>query len=856
MKTFHTVLRQLILRMVRFVPASLVLTYAISFVLQAHAQTDLRILSDQYRSATENWDAGQYVEALATFEALLGSEGGDTYFEDIALITGELFQTMEVAEWGTNPQWASDGPFFTYERPGEGGSVTVIVSFESKTPRELATIEGRNAQLIAFGTAVAYLKVDRGPEFSERRQAAFDEITERTREQFQEYGRKVRALEAEYSTVIIRDIGSGEERVVATPGLAVFEIHFHPAGEKMYLVASEEDNMGSRDIYELTATSLPRAITSGPGIKENLKILADEKHAIFTVDRERIAVFEFETGQTQVFFGSDPVYSADGATAAFFHSEDSKNMIKVFRLGDPPQVIYETEHPVENLAVSPNGERVVFQIMPRENWELMLVTSGSEEPRLLTHEIQHDLFPRFLDNERVFAVIGEGRHRRSYIHDLVSGSRTRVFHNNTVRTVAPEYEWALDRTGRRVLIVSERDGDTISPERGLYLVELDRQISESTLHARLAENRAAEDQLRRNGQILFEPIRGRVASVVDRVSSTWIYGYEKDLFAFGSKHISRPGNEKAIDYIADQLRSFGYEPELQWFEPLPGIRSANIIATLSGTVDPDVIYIVSSHFDSVERGPGADDNTSGTAALLDAARVLSGNPQPSTIKFAFFTGEEAGLLGSREYVRQAVERGDQLVGALNNDMVGFANDNRLDNTIQYSSDGIRDIQHAAAFLFTDLITYDARYYKNTDAHAYYEAYGDIVGGIGSYPILGNPHYHQSHDVLETINHTLVAEVSKTTVATIMLLASSPSRVTDLSATGGGDDFKVTWTPSIESNVTKYIVLVRTPDLDDEIVETMNSQITLTGIRLGAVISVRAVNDKGLPGWDRAEIVRE
>jgi hypothetical protein len=107
-------------------------------------------------------------------------------------------------------------------------------------------------------------------------------------------------------------------------------------------------------------------------------------------------------------------------------------------------------------------------------------------------------------------------------------------------------------------------------------------------------------------------------------------------------------------------------------------------------------------------------------------------------------------------------------------MVGWQSDQRLDNTIRYSNDGIRDLQHAAAMLFTDLITYDSRYYQNTDAHAYYEAYGDIVGGIGSYPILGNPHYHQSHDVLETIDQQLVAEVSKTTVATIMWMASSPT----------------------------------------------------------------------------------
>ena len=74
-------------------------------------------------------------------------------------------------------------------------------------------------------------------------------------------------------------------------------------------------------------------------------------------------------------------------------------------------------------------------------------------------------------------------------------------------------------------------------------------------------------------------------------------------------------------------------------------------------------------------------------------------------------------------------------GALNNDMVGYTDDHRLDNTIRYSNGGIRDLQHAAALLFSDMTLYDARYYKNTDAHAYYEAYGDIVGGIGSSPAM-------------------------------------------------------------------------------------------------------------------------
>jgi hypothetical protein len=71
------------------------------------------------------------------------------------------------------------------------------------------------------------------------------------------------------------------------------------------------------------------------------------------------------------------------------------------------------------------------------------------------------------------------------------------------------------------------------------------------------------------------------------------------------------------------------------------------VATLKGTVNPELIYVVSSHFDSVAVGPGADDDTSGTAALLEAARMLAGTPMPATIVFASFTGEEADCSASR-----------------------------------------------------------------------------------------------------------------------------------------------------------------------------------------------------------------
>lgn len=409
-----------------------------------------------------------------------------------------------------------------------------------------------------------------------------------------------------------------------------------------------------------------------------------------------------------------------------------------------------------------------------------------------------------------------------------------------------------------MLVGAERDGNTVSPERGVYFLDLTKKIGKADLLKRLNDNLAAENALRAGAQKAFGPISEVVRKVVDAVSTARIYGYEKALFDFDSKHISRPGNQAAGDYLFETYKSFGYEPEYQSFENrnAHGGKTSNVIATLKGTVNPELVYVVSSHYDSVAAGPGADDDSSGTAALLEAARVLAGNPMPATIVFASFTGEEAGLLGSREFVRRAVESKMQIVGALNNDMIGWANDQRLDNTIRYSNPGIRDIQHGAAMLFTRLITYDALYFKSTDAAAYYDAYGDIVGGIGSHPVLSNPHYHQSHDFLEFINHQLIAETSKTTVGTLMLLASSPSRVKDLKIDSRTNaTTNVSWTPSLEKGVTSYIVSYGAPGAAKQMV-VKTARATLPGLQRGAVVSVKAVNDRGLEGWDWARVTIE
>src|SRR5690606_10253376 len=136
--------------------------------------------------------------------------------------------------------------------------------------------------------------------------------------------------------------------------------------------------------------------------------------------------------------------------------------------------------------------------------------------------------------------------------------QTRLFHNNTVRTVAPEYEWYVSPDGTKVLIVAERDGDTVSPERGGYVTDLTKAVTSDDLRRRSAASLDVERAIAAVGERAFGPIRADVARVTENVSVSRIYGYASDLYQFGSKYITQPGNQKAIDYLVAQLRSFGY----------------------------------------------------------------------------------------------------------------------------------------------------------------------------------------------------------------------------------------------------------------------------------------------------------
>ena len=776
------------------------------------SQVPARVAFD---SAAYAWEAGRYPEALERLERLLAGPARDTLLPRIAVLTGELYRTRELAPDAAEPRWSADGTRLAYEIGGDSARQSVVLDFRETAGGRHDTLPGYGAVFASDGSGIAFLSAD---------------------------GRGV----------MLRAAAGGAERTVETPGLVGLGLVYAADSGPPLLVATPDPESQPPALYDL-GTGAPRPLTGGANLA-TLPVRAAGNHLVYTSAEAGVTV-RAPDGTARTYPGASPAVSADGSSLTFLSRQGSDWTIMRARIGAEPTVLARSNRPTAAPAISPDGSTVVYQSMPREDWELYAVSAGGGAPRRLTHEIQHDISPQFVSRGRVLAVMGEGRHRRSYLYDSETGERTRFFHNNTVRTIAPEYEWAVRPDGNAVAIVSERDGDTVSPERGLYLVDLTDTVSAEEVLERVRTSLQAERDLRERGRAMFAPVASRVRPLVEEISSSRIYDYARSLFGFDSKHVTQPGNRLAIDYLVTTLRSFGYEPELQWFEPAPGVRSANVVVTLRGTSNPELQYVVGSHFDSVKEGPGSDDNTSGTTALLEVARVLARRPQAATIRLVWFTSEESGLRGSKEFVRVAREAGDRVVGALNNDMLGWANDDRLDNTIRYANAGLRDLQHAAAFLFTELITYDAHYYKFTDAHSLVDGFGDVVSGIGSYPVLGNPHYHQPHDVLETVNHRLVAEVSRTTLASVVLMASSPSRLTEVAASRAASGVvEVTWKPAVERGVSSY--RIRWEDGGGKPGGTRvvkGPSAKLTGVPKGATVAVRAIGPRGVEGWDWARV---
>jgi len=236
---------------------------------------------------------------------------------------------------------------------------------------------------------------------------------------------------------------------------------------------------------------------------------------------------------------------------------------------------------------------------------------------------------------------------------------------------------------------------------------------------------------------------------------------------------------KATRYAYERFQSLGLTTWYDYY-PIAGYEKRNVLAQQVGLTHPERIVLLTAHLDSTSfvngspnnYAPGADDNASGSAALLRIAEILSQYGFGCTLRYALFTGEEQGMIGSQAYAADVFSAREDVRGVLNIDMLGYstpASTPRFELHTRPGNSGdltianlFKDAVQAYGLALTPRIMQDGKTFSDHSSFWYY-----------NYPAIlaiedwddHTPFYHQTGDKLETLNFAYYTEFAKAALAT-------------------------------------------------------------------------------------------
>jgi leucyl aminopeptidase len=290
---------------------------------------------------------------------------------------------------------------------------------------------------------------------------------------------------------------------------------------------------------------------------------------------------------------------------------------------------------------------------------------------------------------------------------------------------------------------------------------------------------------------------GYVSDMVSAVNQDSVLAVIQHFEDYGTRYMFSPQYDACADWVDTWMASHWIPCELQTFE-YGGDSMSNVVAEIQGIEEPDVIYVVCGHLDSYCESspeifaPGADDDGSGCAGVLEAARVMSQYTFRHTVRFVCFAAEEAWMVGSYYYVQQASAAGDDIQGAVNLDMILYAPD-EADTLYMAFDDQSAALGQFAAVTMSSYVPQlpafvDYNPGEAGDHCSFWEfGYPAIVGAEGSADeIWGgyNPWYHQPGDVLE--NYMPSFPFGTDAVRGAVAIAASLAEPLGPSSAGGGD----------------------------------------------------------------------
>lgn len=353
-----------------------------------------------------------------------------------------------------------------------------------------------------------------------------------------------------------------------------------------------------------------------------------------------------------------------------------------------------------------------------------------------------------------------------------------------------------------------------------------------------------------------------------------------------TRYARRPETFESTLYLQQQLETLlpTGTVRLDTFRIMPDDSLMyNVVAELPGTDPTAGHYIVCAHYDAIgsrsrashmatigetdpgwrwqdHPAPGADDNGTGVALMLESARALAQAPRPPwSIRFIAWSGEELGLRGSRHYAEVARRANDHILGVLNFDMIGF---NDLVNRVELVTNP------SSAWLVDHLIATNDRYdiglqidvladpFAGLSDHAPFWVRGyDAILGIenylptdsshvsvlrGDYRV--NPQYHTVVDLPDSINWELVADITRLTVAGLAQFGQEQGLANLAVFTGDvrsvEDDLRIHVTNLGVSDVTTAFDLrVSKCDQDSTSCSIVYEQPVTTGLPAGSVAQI-------------------
>jgi hypothetical protein len=268
----------------------------------------------------------------------------------------------------------------------------------------------------------------------------------------------------------------------------------------------------------------------------------------------------------------------------------------------------------------------------------------------------------------------------------------------------------------------------------------------------------------------------QIQQMINNVSGNFIWNYIETLS--GMERYSPVNNIVATDHLQDFFSQLGFDTV--YIHSYNNNWIPNVIAEKRGELYPDSIYILGAHYDTYTQGaPGADDNASGTAGVMETGRVIAEADFSKTIRLVCFSGEELGLYGSAAYAQKCVNNGENIVAMLNMDMISHSQTGSENPEIWVASNSISN------WIFDDMKQFLLDYNINAtwaDGSSSWLAYASDHASFWDENIpaiflndcldMSSPNFnnfiHSSSDILGTSSNNQELAISTTQVATALI----------------------------------------------------------------------------------------